>query len=208
LAIRRLKKKYKNFKVKFIIKKNKKLLAIITKVLGIEKFAEFIPVQNDMTNFYNSIDFMLIPSIKEPFGLVVTEAMSFSKIPILSSVCGAVDLIHDNENGMIIDYSKNDKVKMLANKMEEAMLLSDEEYTKIAENANQSIKQLSWENFAQQYVNLAEAKIQTNDTKISKLSLMLNSPNKFLDRLNGIINRKVKQKLSEEYKMLYELDED
>lgn len=192
LAIQRLKKGYKNFKVKFIIKKNKKLLTFIAKVLGIEKYAKFLPVQKDMTNFYKSIDFMLIPSIKESFGLVVTEAMSFSKIPILSSVCGAVDLIQDNENGMIIDYSKKEEVKMLANKMEDAILLSDKEYEKIAETANQCIKQLSWENFAQQYVNLAEANIQENDIKVSVIIPVYNGDKYIACCLNSIINQSLK----------------
>ncbi len=191
-AIHKLKRKHKNFKVKFIIKKNKVLLSFISKVLRIEKFVEFLPVQNDMTNFYNSIDFMLVPSIKEPFGLVITEAMSFSKIPILSSVCGAVDLIHDNKNGMIIDYSQNDKVKMLADKMAEALLLSDEKYAEIARNANSSIKPLSWENFARQYVNMAETKIQETDIKISVIIAAYNVDKYIACCLNSIINQSLK----------------
>lgn len=191
-AILRLKRKYKNFKVKFIVKKNKKKLIFLAKILGIEKFTEFLNVQKDMTKFYQSINFMLIPSIKEAFGLVVTEAMSFSKIPIVSSVCGAADLIKDNENGIIIDYSEKNKTKMLVEKMEKAIFLSDEDYIRISRNANYSVKQLSWDNFAQKYVNIAETKIKLNDIKISVVIPIYNAEKYIAQCLNSIINQTIK----------------
>ena len=192
LATLRLKNKYKNFKVKFIIKKNFKILNFIINVLGIKEFIELLPVQKDMTNFYKTIDFMLIPSIKEPFGLVVTEAMSFSKIPILSSVCGAVDLIKDNENGIIIDYSKKNRSKMLAEKMEKAILLSDEEYIRISRNANLSIKQLSWDKFSKEYINIAETRMKLNDVKISVVIPIYNAEKYIAQCLNSIINQTIR----------------
>lgn len=192
-AASKLKKKYKNFKVRIIIKNNKKLLMLFCKFIGISNFVEFLPAQKDMTNFYESIDFMLVPSIKEPFGLVVTEAMSFSKIPILSSVCGAIDLIIDNKNGMIIDYSKKNKVQMLANKMEEAILISDAKYKEIALNANNSVKNLSWKKFACEYIDIAEEKTNLNDIKVSVIIPVYNAEKYLAECLNSIVNQSLKE---------------
>lgn len=191
-VVSKLKNKYKNFKVKFIIKKNRNFLIFLCKLLRIENHIEFLPVQKDMTNFYESIDFMLVPSIKEPFGLVVTEAMSFSKIPILSSVCGAIDLIIDNKNGMIIDYSKKNKVQMLTNKIEEAILISDAKYKEIALNANNSVKNLSWEKFACEYIDIAEEKTNLNDIKVSVIIPVYNVEKYLAECLNSIVNQSLK----------------
>lgn len=160
-----LKLKTKNFEVKIINRdyyKKKRfafLIDLVVKTLGISKYVEFMPLQDNMENFYKSIDCLLVPSLKEPFGLVVTEAMIYSKPVISGSLCGAADLIIDNENGMIADFSRLFKIKPLADKMYKMMNLSNEEYISMAEKGYETVKDMSYEKFAKEYVDLAERKL-------------------------------------------------
>jgi glycosyltransferase involved in cell wall biosynthesis len=54
---------------------------------------------------------LLLPSISEQFGLVVNEAFANSLPTIISSQCGAVDvLLDDGENGIVIDARSIDQL--------------------------------------------------------------------------------------------------
>lgn len=164
LAVFLLKKSNRNFKVKIINrdyykrKRHAILINLLVKILGIKKYVDFLPLQNSMENFYKSIDALLVPSLKEPFGLVVTEAMIYSKPVISGSLCGAADLIADNKNGMIADFSKLFKIKPLTDKMIKMMDLSDEEYISMAEKGYETVKNMSYTKFAKEYIDLAEKK--------------------------------------------------
>ena len=157
-----LKNKYKNFKVKIINKDtfknsiNKFIIILLTKILNIENYIEYMPLQEDMDSFYNSIDCLLVPSIKEPFGLVVTEAMAHSLPTIVSSVTGAADIIKNEENGFIIDYSKLNKSKELFKTMCKVLNLNDEKYKNISKNAYDTVKNMTYDKFAEEFVNIAE----------------------------------------------------
>ena len=56
--------------------------------------------QKELRNQYKKADIFVLPSSKEPWGLVVNEAMCF-KLPIIASdkVCSSYDLIKDDYNG-------------------------------------------------------------------------------------------------------------
>ena len=159
-----LKNKYKNFKVKIINKDtfknsiNKFIILSLTKILNIEKYIEYIPLQEDMDSFYNSIDCLLVPSIKEPFGLVVTEAMAHSLPTIVSSVTGAADIIKNEENGFIIDYNKLNKSKELYKAMFKVLNLNDENYKTISKNAYNTVKNMTFDKFSEEFINIAEKK--------------------------------------------------
>lgn len=159
-----LKKLRKDFNVKIINRdyyKKKRfafLIDLVVKTLGIKDYVDFIPLQDNMENFYKSIDCLLVPSLKEPFGLVVTEAMIYSKPVIAGSLCGAADLIIDNENGMIADFSKLFKIKPLVDKMYKMLNLTDAEYISMAQKGYDTVKDMSYTKFAQEYVDLAEKK--------------------------------------------------
>jgi starch synthase len=50
-------------------------------------------------------DFVLLPSIYEPCGLIQMEAMVFATIPIVRKTGGLADTIHDGENGLVFERS-------------------------------------------------------------------------------------------------------
>lgn len=154
-ALKRLKKENKKFKVKIIYEKAQKNLWLKIKLnfYGLKDYIEFLPTQKDMNNFYNSIDYCIVPSYAETFSMVASEAMAHYKPVIVSSNCGVIDYVKNNKNGFIVDYSKN-KEKNLAKSLKEAINKSEKEYELLAHNAFNSVQELNLENFVSKYIEI------------------------------------------------------
>jgi 1,2-diacylglycerol 3-alpha-glucosyltransferase len=68
----------------------------------------------DLLPFYAFASAFVLPSLREPWGLVVNEAMA-SGLPVLvSRVCGAAaDVVRDGENGFTFDPHSHDELTRL-----------------------------------------------------------------------------------------------
>ncbi|MCE9681665.1 glycosyltransferase [Halomonas alkalisoli] len=73
----------------------------------------FVPPINNasLKNVYLSHDVFVLPSISEPWGLVVEEAIYFEMPVIISKNCGSVELILDGKNGYIFDPENEGSLK-------------------------------------------------------------------------------------------------
>jgi glycosyltransferase involved in cell wall biosynthesis len=61
---------------------------------------------HELASLYASASCFVLPSLREPWGLVVNEAMASALPVIVSSRCGcADDLVEDGSNGFVIDSS-------------------------------------------------------------------------------------------------------
>lgn len=49
--------------------------------------------KNEKTHFFSKIDFLVLPSYKDPWGMVVNEAMAHGVIPIVSDETGAKEIV-------------------------------------------------------------------------------------------------------------------
>lgn len=69
----------------------------------------------NLKKYFLTNDIFILPSIAEPWGLVVEEALYFGMPIIVSKNCGASELIKDGINGYVIsiENSKNIKDKIL-----------------------------------------------------------------------------------------------
>lgn len=164
LAIRELKKSLPgNFKAKIIFPKMHKafLYKSLIKCFKLEDIIELLPKQSNMSDFYNSIDCYVLPSLNEAFGLVVTEAASNSRPSLVSSTIGARELIIDGENGFVFDRTKN-RVKNLSEGIKRIynFYFSDyARYVEISKNAYELSKKLDWKEFTDTIIkNLKEEK--------------------------------------------------
>jgi glycosyltransferase involved in cell wall biosynthesis len=62
------------------------------------------PIPNeDMNRIYPGCDLFVLPSVKEPFGRVILEAMACGKPVISTRVGGPLDIVEDGKTGYLVD---------------------------------------------------------------------------------------------------------
>lgn len=87
----------------------------------VEFFTALKPNSKELLDIYSSCDAMILPSIHEPFGLVVLEAWASSLPVILSDIAGIKDAIFHEKNALLF---KNKSLDSLHFQMK--LLLEDE----------------------------------------------------------------------------------
>lgn len=70
--------------------------------LGIESYVDFPGAVVNMPSFYEEIDLLILPSIREPLGLVAVEAMAAGCPVIATSVDGIPEAVVNGETGFCI----------------------------------------------------------------------------------------------------------
>lgn len=80
-------------------------LKLYAKDNGLEEFVRFLGFKNQdiLPMYYEMADIYVLPSNREPFGMVIPEVLNFSKPVITTNEVGsAKDLIYNGENGFVI----------------------------------------------------------------------------------------------------------
>jgi len=84
----------------------------------------------------NAMDLLVVPSLAEPFGKVIIEAMACRKCVIASNVGGIPEIIRDGENGILVPPGD-------CKKLEQSILSimrNDELRMRLAEAGYQTVK--------------------------------------------------------------------
>ena len=69
---------------------------------GVSDVVEFVGWQNDFDGFLDDLDLFCLPSVIEPFGLVMIEAMARG-LPVISTATnGALDIVKPGETGWLV----------------------------------------------------------------------------------------------------------
>lgn len=98
----------KKFKLRIIYRKDPDFLhKALINVLGLKKNIEFLRRQNDMTDFYSSIDCLILASQLESYGMVALEALAYNLPVIASSNSGFSEVITDGVNGYVFKFDFN-----------------------------------------------------------------------------------------------------
>jgi glycosyltransferase involved in cell wall biosynthesis len=100
------------------------------------KKIEFTGTLTDMIPFYDSCDFIVIPSKAESFGRTIIESFAREKPVIATNSGGIPEIIHDGVNGILVPY--NDKsslaeaiIQMIENKeLREKLTVHKSEFVK------------------------------------------------------------------------------
>ncbi len=133
------------------------------KELGIERNVIFVgEVTTGVKPYYAASDAFLFPTLYEPFGKVITEAMA-SGLPIITTRrAGAAELIHDGVSGLLIeDPLETDDI---VEKMKR--LISDDRLrTGLSIEARKSAEKLSWDKIAENTLSIYRSVIDRKQSE-------------------------------------------
>lgn len=73
----------------------------------VENYVQFCGWIKDKDLFFSDVDIFCLPSLNEPFGIVVLEAMKYNK-PIIATNCdGPMEILENEIDGLIIDKNSD-----------------------------------------------------------------------------------------------------
>jgi len=107
----------------------------------------------DIAEYYSASDIFVFPTMYEPFGFVIAEAMASGLAVVTSKTAGAAEFIRDGFNGLLIDDPTNpmeiaEKVNSL-NK-DEGFRMS------LGRNARKTIERYTWDDVAKRTLEVYE----------------------------------------------------
>lgn len=105
------------------------------KSLGLEDAVKFMGWVYNKEEFFDQIDIFCLPSDREPFGLVILEAMNYSKPVIAVSKGGPKDIIQNKVNGLLVSQSGESFAQAVKELISTENLAQDLTY-----NANQTLE--------------------------------------------------------------------
>lgn len=143
-ALRNLHYKGYPFKAKIIYPNYKKnyLIQLMHATFDLKEKVEFIPFQENMNSFYESIDVITMPSTFETFGLVALEAMAKGKPAIVSLNTGVSEIVQDGVNGFTFEMKNAEK--NLTEKLE-IFLNNYDKYDMYSQEAFKTALEQRWE---------------------------------------------------------------
>lgn len=101
---------------------------------GNVKFAGVVP---DTAKFIDQAELAVVPSLAEPFGRVVIEAMARKKLVVGSSVGGIPEIITDGQTGFLVKPNQPDE---LAETVKKIWKMSSDRKTAIRESAYREVQ--------------------------------------------------------------------
>jgi len=139
----------------------------------------FVSHSSRLWEYYAASDIFVFPTIYEPFGLTIIEAMA-SGLPIITSrVAGAADLIIDGVNGLLLRAASD--VNDFAAKIE--LLLSNAELRKtMGEHARETAEKFSWDQVAQKTLEVYNSILKRPDLERLRVSV----PERLSERLSQV----------------------
>ncbi len=114
----------------------------LARQLNVEHRVTFFPRSKDVERYYSAADAFVFPTVYDPFGLVITEAMASGLPVITSKAAGASELIVNGENGLLTNTPWN--AEQIASHLS-ALRDSQSLRERLAAAARRSIEPLTWD---------------------------------------------------------------
>lgn len=120
----------------------------LTEQHGVESRVKFVLRSVRPSPYYAASDVFLFPTLYEPFGLVILEAMATGLPVITSASAGAADYVEDGVEGFLVDDPRD--VKQLASRIE--TLFKDARLRQaVGERARAKAESMSWQSITAAY---------------------------------------------------------
>jgi len=131
-------------------KKLAQKLGVLDKII----FTGFVP---DISEYYSASDVFVFPTLYEPFGLVITEAMASGLPVIVSEFAGASEIIKNGYNGFLIKNPTNpNEIAEILN----TIIGDDKAMRQMSKNARKTAERYSWDNVTKRLVDVYEEVIK------------------------------------------------
>jgi len=124
----------------------------IAEELGVAGKIVYAGFTTEIHKYFAASDIFVFPTLYEPFGLVVTEAMA-SGLPVVTSACaGAAELIEDGVDGLLIKEPRDSNE--IAAKIN--YLINNRLLQKVGMAARRKAEQYTWERTAKEMLGVFE----------------------------------------------------
>ncbi len=112
----------------------------------------YIEFVDKISEYFAAADIFVFPTLYEPFGLVILEAMA-SGLPVITSrTAGAAELIEDGKEGLLLDDPASPKE--IAEKVN--YLIDNNLINRIGRNARKKTEKYTWERTAKEWLRVFE----------------------------------------------------
>lgn len=102
----------------------------------------------ELPRYYAAADVFAFPTLWEPFGIVVGEALASGLPVICSSFAGAADLVQEGKNGYILDPRDTQKFAAILS----SLVMDDDLLKSLKQGALESIENFTVERSAEQFL--------------------------------------------------------
>jgi len=145
--------KNKDFKLLVLGKDDPNSYIKLANTLGIKNNIIFVGLSPVAFKYYAASDIFLFPTLYEPFGLVILEAMAAGLPVVTSKLAGAAELIDHGKNGLWIENPKNpDEISKKLN----FLVKNKKSRKKMGKEARKKAEKNSWERVAKQMLEVLE----------------------------------------------------
>jgi glycosyltransferase involved in cell wall biosynthesis len=103
--------------------------------LNLNKFVKFKGWVSNKDDFYKNIDIFCLPSLHEPFGIVILEAMKYHKPIVSSDTEGPSEILENGEDSLIFEKGHSGEMAIILKNLIESKDLQK----KLAKKANQKL---------------------------------------------------------------------
>ncbi len=137
------------------------MLVTLAKLLGVEEhvvFAGYVP-SNELPALYSTAEVFVSPSLCEPFGITLLEAMA-CRVAVVSTYTGGIpEFVKPMENGVLVDAHSPDQLAYAI-----TLLLQDEALRhRLAENGRKTVeKDFTWEKTAMKTLKVYEEVLESS----------------------------------------------